>query len=589
MPEQTDGLRYDILRGRDTLSGHLDRLTRKARNLARVLKDTQGGVTGRQRRRGQPVLTPAQEAQRDISAAAAQKRGIAAQRGVVREQGRLVDDRARVERRARALRVDSSVYRGLSTADARALRAGVAAHNIRTGAIRAPGIPQGLDPQTRKLLQQGFANARGGRAAPRDGFVGGIREAISGDAGMSVLDMLALGGGSGAGGRVGAAFLSRFFGKKRVAGPSFFDAGRHWTHSFASGAPRWAISRGPAPLLGLKAGMGIGLAATGVGALAGIQMMTQPAVAEHEQYMVQLRATLGGLAGPAYGSLIGASLPSRYGPADFIRTGVQLSMLGNPTRIAEMATLVSSISEARGQTDTSQAARAVQGMLIKGKLDQEVLEPLRTLGVDFPMIYKRFLLQDSTEGRSKDYKDYIERVRSGEVTDAQFRRDFFESSARGQIREEEVLRILDYMGRVEFKPGVAAGTWHQVLSTASGQINLFLKAWGDFMGDLGLKGLVTGIGDAAQVGTGFFTAETEKEKWDKKTGISTSARRIAEASWNPFGESMQESLKLQVAPSMVDGEVRVIVETAEGEILNDTTVSATRAGRNNITVNPHTR
>ena len=580
-----DGIRFDILKGKNTLARELDRMTTKARKLATELG--KGFSMTRGRRKG-PELTPSQEARRTVSDASAQKRGIAAQRGVLRDRSRLVDETARVARKEKALKVDAAYYRSLSTAQGRELRQLVSQYNYRTGRATHISAPRDADPRLRQLLALGKRGVVQGQAAPRSGFVHGIREALGGGDGGGFLANIIGGAIPGyVGVRAGMkASMRRTADAQRAmdaSKPGASLAGLAQKDLSAaqkeSQAATRAFSRGAlAGRLALGAGAPIALAGMG-------WYQTQQAVAEHEQYGVQLKQFMGAQAEPAYQKLMSASIPSRYGPGEFVRAGVKFAMKGDPDEVVKLATLASSISEATGQADTSQASRAIQGMLIKGRLDQEVLEPLRTLGIDFPMIFRRFLEHD--EVTPKGQKALVD-----EMSNAEFRRWFFEESRRGGIQEEEVNRVLEYMRKVEFPEGAAAGTWHQVISTAKGQIELFLKSWGEFMGDLGVKAGVENIGNAAQFLGNWAQEGVVQKEWDEKTGTSTYGRRAQDvmeglANILTFGNADAVGERIVAAGeglrSVEDASVvRVVVEMPEGNIVRDTFVPLQRGGRSNI-------
>ena len=516
---QNDGLQFDILKGKNTLGRELDRMTAKARQLGKAVRDAQGGITGRPKGKGALVLTPKQLAARDISDANATKRSIAAQRGVVREQGRLVDDRIRVERRARLL---SGTGGGVGTRHL-AVDSLAAVGGRGTPLVRRRQAP--LQATPRGPVAGGYGRGGGG--------FGGIPNFGGGGGALGLLDLAQT--GAIAYPHLRDAWNNRTRSvapprrvahrDKRTFGLALDTLRHNWRESdpysfmarnvgVAAGAaartaghyinaPLEAGIMGPARFIGRHPYMVGGALAAGAG-LAGFgYYKTQQAVAEHEQYRVRLRTFLGGKAEPTYQSLLAASIPTRYGPGSFVDAGAKFSMLGDPKKIRQMTELAAAISEGTGQTDMSAATRAIQGMLIKGKLDQEVIEPLRTLGVDLPMIYKRFMLQD--KNTTDKQREWIR-----ENTNADFRRSFFEASGRGLIQEEQVIRLLNYMRTNEFRIGSAAGTWGQVTSTAGGQWNIAKRQFGELAGNAAPKSAIISFGNAVEV---FGKAA---EKWNER-------------------------------------------------------------------------
>ena len=90
----------------------------------------------------------------------------------------MVDAQARVARKQATIPAD--YYRGLSTAQGRELRALQAQRQYRTGQRQHFRITPDVSRREAQLIRQARRNVQAGTAAPRSGFVLGIREALSG-------------------------------------------------------------------------------------------------------------------------------------------------------------------------------------------------------------------------------------------------------------------------------------------------------------------------------------------------------------------------------------------------------------------------
>ena len=452
-----DGVRFDILVGRNTLNKELSRLTHKARFLQKTLT----GLGSPQRGRGATGVSPESRSRKVVSEASAENRAIRARRGVLREQGRLLDDQSKVVRKAKALRVSPDIARGLSTAEGRELRALTSRYNYTTGRTALTQVTPGMSPRMRELITKGNRSIIHGQAAPRNGFVAGIQRAL-----------MPFAGGVGGAVQAAAPFLGGAGGV--LLANSMFRGGGG---GGGGGGDRTEIKRNR--FGGFLKFLGLGSA----GALLG-KIAATPTVSRFEQYKLRLIAQTGKqVGGKLFDDLIQASTESQFTPGEYTDTGGRLAgLFPDPDDNLNWTRRVANLASVRG-IRMGDAARVVSGTLIRGALTAEPAELFRTIGIDLPAEYQKYLSSDHFSVKDDPEKTGKVQEAAREMDPDEFREWLYYTAFPKRMIQGEGLRdFLKYLLDERYGEGLSLidKSIQTKWSTFTGNVEIFLKEFGEF-------------------------------------------------------------------------------------------------------------